>query len=138
MVKNQRMPQIYYQVVRQIYVGKTWRSFAVKASLLAMITILHHIISLDRVRLLPAPVMGGARVLPPPPRKAGNLQNYFSYFRQYLHDAVIIMELLQLFLIMLPEDYIEKVLIPETNKGLIVPMNIQEFIKWVGCCPYIA
>ena len=46
------------------------------------------------------------------------------------------MSLLQLFLIMFPDDYLEEVLIPETNKGLSVPREIQEFIKWVGCWLY--
>ena len=48
------------------------------------------------------------------------------------------MSLLQFFLVMFPEDYLEKVLIPETNKGLSVPMDLQEYIQWVGCCIYIA
>ena len=29
------------------------------------------------------------------PRKSGNLQNYFSYFRHYSHDAILCMSLLQ-------------------------------------------
>ena len=48
------------------------------------------------------------------------------------------MSLLQLFLIMFPEDYLEEVLIPETNKGLSVTMDIQEYIQWVGCWLYMA
>ena len=72
------------------------------------------------------------------PRKSGNLQNYFASFRNYSHDAVLRMSLLQLFLIIFPEDYLEKVFIPETNKGMSVPMDIQEFIKWVGCWLYMA
>ena len=48
------------------------------------------------------------------------------------------MSLLQLFLIIFPEDYLEEVLIPETNTGLSVPMDLQEFIKWVGCWLYMA
>ena len=59
------------------------------------------------------------------PQKAGNLQNSFTSFRHYLHDAVLRMSLLQLFLIMFPDDYIEQVLINETNKGLRVPMYLQ-------------
>ena len=71
------------------------------------------------------------------PRKSGNLQNYFASFRHYSHDAVLCMSLLQLFLIISPEDYIKEVLIYKTNKGLSVPMDIQEFIKWVGCWIYM-
>ena len=48
------------------------------------------------------------------------------------------MSLLRLFLIMFPEDYPEEVLIPKTNKGLSVPMDLQEFIKWVGCWLYMS
>ena len=40
------------------------------------------------------------------PRKAGNLQNYFAYFRHYSHDSILCMSLLQLFLIMFPEEYL--------------------------------
>ena len=62
------------------------------------------------------------------PRKSGNLQNYFSSFRHYSHDAILRMSLLQLFLVMFPEEYLEEVLIPETNKGLSVPLDLQEYI----------
>ena len=41
------------------------------------------------------------------PRKAGNLQNSFASFRHYSHDAILRMSLLQLFLVMFPEDYLE-------------------------------
>ena len=34
------------------------------------------------------------------PRKAGNLQNYFASFRNYSHDTILCMSLLQLFLVM--------------------------------------
>ena len=67
------------------------------------------------------------------PRKAGNLQNSFASFRHYSHDAILLMSLLQLFLVMLPEEYLEEVLIPNTNRGLSVPMDLQEYIQWVGC-----
>ena len=72
------------------------------------------------------------------PRKAGNLQNSFAFFRHYSHDAILCMSLLWLFLVMFPEEYIEEFLIPETNKGLIVPMDIQEYIQWVDCWLYMA
>ena len=35
-------------------------------------------------------------------RKSGNIQNYFTSFRYYYHDAILRMSLLQLFLIMFP------------------------------------
>ena len=72
------------------------------------------------------------------PRKAGNLQNSFASFRHYSHDSILPMSLLQLFLVMFPEDYLEEVLIPDTNKGLSVSMDLQEYIQWVGCWLYMA
>ena len=39
---------------------------------------------------------------------------------------------------MFPEDYLDEVLIPETNKGLSVPMDLQEYIQLVGCWLYMA
>ena len=72
------------------------------------------------------------------PRKAGNLQNYFASIRNYSHDAILRISLLHLFLVMFPEEYLEEVLIPETNKGMSVPMDIQEYMQWVGCLIYMA
>ena len=48
------------------------------------------------------------------------------------------MSLLQLCLVVFPEDYLEEVLIPETNKGMSAPMDIQEYIQWVRCWIYMA
>ena len=67
-----------------------------------------------------------------------NFQNYFAYFRHYSHDSVLRMSLLQLFLIMFLEEYIEKVLIHNTNKDMSVPMDHQDCIKWVVCWIYIS
>ena len=39
---------------------------------------------------------------------------------------------------MSPEEYLEEVLIPETNKGLSVPTDLQDYIQWVGCWIYMA
>ena len=72
------------------------------------------------------------------PRKSGNLQHSFTSFRHYSYDAILRMSLLHLFLILFPEDYLEEVLMPETNKGLSVPMDIQDFIKLVGFWKYMA
>ena len=47
------------------------------------------------------------------------------------------MSLLQLFSVMFPEEYLEEFFIPETNKGLSVPMDLQEYIQWVGCWLYM-
>ena len=58
--------QCYYRDVHRIYVWKTWWSFSVKGLLLTMITIQHRRISLDRVKLILAQVIGGYRLLFPP------------------------------------------------------------------------
>ena len=93
--------------------------------------------SLDRTRLLLTQVIGGEGLLFSP-HIAGNLQNAFAYLRNYSHDAILGMSILQLILVIFLEDYIEEVLITETNKGMSVPMDIQAFIQWVGCWLYIA
>ena len=72
------------------------------------------------------------------PRKAGNHQNSFASFIHCSHDAILCMSLLQLFLNIFSKYYLEDVLIADTNKGLSVPMDLQEFIKWVGCWLYMA
>ena len=70
--------------------------------------------------------------------KAVNLQNSSASFRHYYsHYAILRMSLLQLFFIMFPEEYLEEVLIPETNKGLSVPIDLQEYIQWVGFWIYM-
>ena len=38
---------------------------------------------------------------------------------------------------MLPEEYPDEVLVPDTNKGLSVPMDLQEYMQWVGCWLYM-
>ena len=63
---------------------------------------------------------------------------FLASFRNYSHHAILRISLLQLFLVMFPEDYIEEVLIPETNKVLSVTMDIQEYIQCVGCWLYMA
>ena len=61
--------------------------------------------SLDRVKLLLAPVIGRETLLTP--REAGNLKNNFASFSYYSHDDILPMSLLHFFLIMFPEDYLE-------------------------------
>ena len=48
------------------------------------------------------------------------------------------MSLLQLFLVMFPEEYLEEVLITDTKKVLSVPMELQEYIQWVSFWLYMA
>ena len=43
-----------------------------------------------------------------------------------------------MFLIMMPMNFIEDTLIKKTNYQLDVPMNTQEYIKWVGCWLYMS
>ena len=63
------------------------------------------------------------------PQEIWQTSNSFASFRHYSHDAILCMSLLQLFLVMFPEDFFEEVLIIETNKGLGVPMDLQEYIQ---------
>ena len=72
------------------------------------------------------------------PCKAGNFQNYFASFRNYSHDSILSMSLLQLFFVIFPEDYLEEVLVTNTKKGLSLQMDLKEFINWVGCWLYMA
>jgi hypothetical protein len=72
------------------------------------------------------------------PRKAANLPNSFAGFTHYSRDAVQRMSKLDLFMILFPVKYLKEVLIPETNKGLDVSLDMQEFIKWVGCWLYMS
>ena len=40
---------------------------------------------------------------------------------------------LEFFLILFPVDYLKEILIPEINKLLKHPMELGEFIRWLGC-----
>ena len=44
---------------------------------------------------------------------------------------------LELFLILFPVNYIKEILIPEINKLLEHPMELGEFIRWLGCWFYM-
>ena len=100
-----------------------------------MIMIKHQIMSHDRFRILLAHVIGGERVLFAP----GNLATLKIIL--LLSDIIRMTPSLVchcfIFFIMFPEDYLEEVFIPETNKGMSVPMDLQELIKWVGCWLYM-
>ena len=63
---------------------------------------------------------------------------FFCFFQTFSNDAILRISLLHLFLVMFPEDYLEEVLITETNKGLSVPMDLQKYIQWVGFWLYMA
>ena len=83
----------------------------------------HQRISLDRVRLLLAPVIGEKRVLFPPGKpETFKIISLLSDINRMTPSFVCHCFS---FFIMFPEDYLEKVLIPETNKGPRVPMDLQ-------------
>ena len=72
------------------------------------------------------------------PRRANNLQNSGACFKHFTRDEVMKMTKLELFLVLFPVEYLSTVLIPETNKELDQPMDIGEFIRWLGCWFYMA
>ena len=72
------------------------------------------------------------------PQRAANLQNSFASFRNYLKADVVKMSRLDMFIIMMPMNFIEDTVIKKTNERLDVPMTTQEYIKWVGCWLYMS
>ena len=72
------------------------------------------------------------------PRRAANLQNSFASFRNYSKADVMKMSRLDMFLIMMPMNFIEDTVIKKTNEQLGVPTTTQEYIKWVGCWLYMS
>ena len=44
---------------------------------------------------------------------------------------------LELFLILFPVEYLKKILIPETSNIMKHPMDLGEFIRWLGCWLYM-
>jgi hypothetical protein len=72
------------------------------------------------------------------PRRANNLQNSNACFKNYSREEVMKMTKLELFLVLFPTDYLTTVLIPETNKELTLPMDLGEFVRWLGCWFYMA
>ena len=48
------------------------------------------------------------------------------------------MSRLDMFLIIMPIEFIENTVIKKTNEKLHVPMTTQEYIKWVGCWIYMS
>ena len=48
------------------------------------------------------------------------------------------MSRLDMFLIMIPMEFIEDTVISKKNEELDVPMTTHEYIKWVGCCLYMS
>ena len=48
------------------------------------------------------------------------------------------MSMLDMFLIMMPMNFVEDNVIKKTNEQLDVSMTTQEYIKWVGCWIYMS
>ena len=72
------------------------------------------------------------------PRKANNLQNYIASFWNHTKEEVLKMSKLDLFHFFFPFGYLNTILIPEINKVLQGPLDLGEFMKWVGCSLYMA
>ena len=83
---------------------------------------------LDRVRLLLEQVIGGDRVLFAPGKLA--TLKIISLLSEIIHMMPsFACHFFSCFLVMFPEEYLEEVLIHKTNKGLSVPMDIQDYIQ---------
>jgi hypothetical protein len=72
------------------------------------------------------------------PRKSTNRQNSFAGFTHYSRDDVLCMSKLDLFMTPFPVNYLNDILITNTNKESNMPMDLQEFIQWIGCWLYMA
>ena len=72
------------------------------------------------------------------PRRAANIKNSLSSFRNYLKADIMKMSRLDMFLTMMPMKCIEDTVIKKTNEQLDVPMTTQEYIKLVGCWIYMS
>ena len=57
---------------------------------------------------------------------------------KYTREEFMKMKKLELFLVLFPVEYFSTVLISETNKELDQPMDLGEFIHWLGCWFYMA
>ena len=66
-------------------------------------------------------------------RQSNNLHNTDPDFNNNTREEVIKMTKLDLFLILFPNDYLKEILTPKTNKILKHPMELGEFIIWLGC-----
>ena len=72
------------------------------------------------------------------PRRANNLQNLAACLMNYTREEVMKMKKLELFIVLFPVEYLLTMLISETNKELDQPMDLGEFIHWLGCWFYMA
>ena len=59
-------------------------------------------------------------------------------FHEYTREEVMKITKLELFLVLFPVEYLLTVIIPETNKDLNHPMDLGEFIRWLGFWFYMA
>ena len=72
------------------------------------------------------------------PRKAKNIQDYFSCFWNYTREEVLKKIELQLFLVFLTIGYLNTILISETKKVLKDPLDPGDFTMRVGFWFYMA
>ena len=71
------------------------------------------------------------------PCKANNLQNYFVHFWNYTKEEVLKMRKLELFLVLFPVGYLKTLLTPDKKKVLKYPLDLGEFMRWVGSWLYM-
>ena len=71
------------------------------------------------------------------PRQSNNLHNTNAAVKNYTREEVMNMTKLELFLILFPVDYLKEILTPKMNKILKHPMELGEFIWWMGCWLYM-
>ena len=67
------------------------------------------------------------------PSQGNNLQNCFACFRNYTKEEVLKMINLELFLVLFPVGCLDTILIPEVKMFLKGPLDLGQFMRWVGC-----
>ena len=73
------------------------------------------------------------------PRRANNnITDSPGRWVQFRWDEIAEKSELDLFQMAFPEDFIEEVILPTTNRVLTPPLMMQEFHKWVGCHLFMA
>ena len=70
-------------------------------------------------------------------RKSSNIHNSSAVFTNYSQEDILCMSRLDFILILFPVNFLKVIPILDINKVLVSLMNLQEFIRWVGCCHYM-
>ena len=71
-------------------------------------------------------------------RKANNIHNYFACFWNYTKQEVLKMIMLEILLVLIPVGYLNTILMIDTNNFLKDPLDLDDFMRWVGCWLYMA